>query len=206
MKTNLKTKIRFQHPTFISSLDMYVWAWALFLLYRFFSRDFSQPNWMVNNSFNKTVSNVIIHIKSTSIYVCRMPIIHIIKSWIFWFYNNNMLICWMDGFDQNERSICTCTYSRIKRASPPPIQNKRRRKPERGRSRVESERCLHVRTAFTFTTSCCLTEAKSNYRITRQRRWLVLCALCYDPMLCTWCSRYVYWFDVCMFARLCIYW
>lgn len=118
-----------------------------------------------------------------------------------------MLICWMDGFDQNERSICTCTFAYKARLSPSHSKQKKQKK-VRGRSRVDSERCLHVRTAFTFTTSttsCCLTKAKSNYRITRQRRWLVLCALCFDPMLCTWCSRYAYWFDVCMFARLCIY-
>lgn len=92
----------------------------------------------------KTVSNVIIHIKSTSIFgvcaVCNMPIIHIIKSWILRFTIIMLLICWMD-LTKSERSICTCTLARIACLSP--SHSKQNQKRKRERSRVESERCLH---------------------------------------------------------------
>lgn len=89
MKTNLKTKKKY-----FNTRSTFIFFPPFIMVFIIFSRDFHSPNWMVHNSFYKTVSNVIIHIiKSTSIFraatavaVCNMPIIHIIKRLNFlWF-------------------------------------------------------------------------------------------------------------------------
>lgn len=150
MKTNLRTKKSSTPDRLLfGSLPRYALP-SLFIM--FFSQDFHSQIGCTHNSFYyKTVSNVIIpgtyqqHVNFCA--VCSVSIIHIIKSWIFGFYNN-MLIC-LDGFDQKRthHSICcTCTLAYSAPLSPSHSPNKTKIKRERGRSRAENVRddsCSH---------------------------------------------------------------